>query len=102
MIHDVLIAGDLTGLYCGPASDSGAIWARWNLDPLLLAALAALALILARSRAGGAAVAVLVLAFVSLVIGIALYNAINTHWPVACDGTAALPSCAARILGALT
>lgn len=44
----------------------------------------------------------LVLAFVCLVIGIALYDAINTNWPVACDGTAALPSCAARILGALT
>lgn len=47
-------------------------------------------------------VAGLVLGFVCLVIGIALYDAINTHWPVACDGTAALPSCAARILGALT
>jgi Mg/Co/Ni transporter MgtE len=44
----------------------------------------------------------LVLAFVCLVIGIALYDAINTNWPVACDGTAALPSCAARIIGALT
>ncbi|KTF06778.1 hypothetical protein MGSAQ_001721 [marine sediment metagenome] len=42
------------------------------------------------------------LAFVCLVIGIALYDAINTNWPVACDGTAAVPSCAARILGALT
>jgi putative membrane protein len=81
MIHDVLIAGDLTGLYCGPAPDSGAIWARWNLDPLLLAALAALALILARSRAGGAAVAVLVLAFVSplCALSAALFSARVVH-----------------------
>mgnify|MGYP007084192779 CR=1 FL=1 len=44
MIPDALIAGSLAGLYCGPAPDPGAIWGRWNLDPLLLAALAALAL----------------------------------------------------------
>ena len=42
MIPDALIAGSLAGLYCGPAPDPGAIWGRWNLDPLLLAALAAL------------------------------------------------------------
>lgn len=43
----------------------------------------------------------LVVAFVGLVIGLALHEAVNTYWPVACDGTAALPSCAARIVGAL-
>lgn len=81
MIHDALIVGDLTGLYCGPAPDPGVIWARWNLDPLLLAALAVLALMLARSRAGGAAVAVLVLAFVSplCALSAALFSARVVH-----------------------
>lgn len=65
MIPDALIAGSLAGLYCGPAPAPGEIWGDWNLDPLLLAALAGLALMLGRSRAGLAAVAVLVVAFVS-------------------------------------
>lgn len=43
----------------------------------------------------------LVVAFVGLVIGLALHEAVNTYWPVACDGTAALPSCAVQIIGAL-
>ena len=49
MIADALIASDLSGLYCGPAPDPGAIWGRWNLDPPLLAALA-LALVLGFAR----------------------------------------------------
>lgn len=81
MIPEALIAGDLAGLYCGPAPDPGAIWGRWNLDPLLLAALAALALVLGRSRAGAAAVAVLVLAFVSplCALSAALFSARVVH-----------------------
>lgn len=76
-----LIAGGLAGLYCGPAPDPGAIWTRWNLDPLLLAALAALALTLARSRAGAAAVAVLAVAFVSplCALSAALFSARVVH-----------------------
>lgn len=78
---DALMAGGLAGLYCGPAPDPGAIWGRWNLDPLLLAALAALALVLGRSRAGLAAVAVLVVAFVSplCALSAALFSARVVH-----------------------
>ena len=65
MIPDALITGSLAGLYCGPAPDPVAIWTRWNLDPLLLAVLAGLALAVGRSRVGAAGVAVLVVAFVS-------------------------------------
>lgn len=81
MIPGALIAGDLAGLYCGPAPVPGAIWTRWNLDPPLLAALAALALALARSRAGAAAVAVLALAFVSplCALSAALFSARVVH-----------------------
>lgn len=80
MIPDALATG-LAGLYCGPAPDPGAIWARWNLDPPLMAALAALALWLARSRAGMAAVAVLAVAFVSplCALSAALFSARVVH-----------------------
>lgn len=80
MIADALIASDLSGLYCGPAPDPGAIWGRWNLDPPLLAALA-LALVLGRSRAGAAAVAVLAVAFVSplCALSAALFSARVVH-----------------------
>lgn len=80
MIAEALM-GDLSGLYCGPAADPGAIWGRWNLDPLLLAGLAGLALLLGRSRAGAAAVAVLVLAFVSplCALSAALFSARVVH-----------------------
>lgn len=43
----------------------------------------------------------LVVAFAGLVIGLALHEAVNTYWPVACDGTVVLPSCAVQIIGAL-
>lgn len=81
MIPEALMAGGLAGLYCGPAPEPGAIWARWNLDPLLLAALATLALVLGRSRAGAAAVAVLVVAFVSplCALSAALFSARVVH-----------------------
>ncbi|MCZ0963579.1 cytochrome c oxidase assembly protein [Paracoccus benzoatiresistens] len=80
MIPDVLATG-LAGLYCGPAPDPGAIWARWNLDPLLLAGLVALALVLGRSRPGVAAVAVLAVAFVSplCALSAALFSARVVH-----------------------
>jgi len=81
MIPVALIAGGLAGLSCGPAPDPGVIWTRWNLDPPLLAALAALALALGRSRAGAAAVAVLALAFVSplCALSAALFSARVVH-----------------------
>ncbi len=55
----------MNGIYCGPPPLPEEIWTRWNLDPALLLGLAVLLVILPRSRAGYAALAVLVLAFVS-------------------------------------
>src|SRR5712675_1068443 len=40
--------------YCGPAPVPTDIWTRWNLDPLLMATLAALALVVARGRSSDA------------------------------------------------
>jgi putative membrane protein len=56
--------------YCGPAAIPGDFWTRWNSDPLLIVALAALALAVASgrsrdARAGCAAIAVLLVVFVS-------------------------------------
>lgn len=81
MIADAFADASLAGLYCGPAPDPGAIWARWNLDPPLLAALVALALVLGRSRAGAAATAVLAVAFVSplCALSAALFSARVVH-----------------------
>ena len=36
--------------YCGPAAVPDDLWTRWNVDPLLIPALAALALAVGRSR----------------------------------------------------
>ena len=63
-MRDIVIA------YCGPAAVPAELWSRWNTDPLLVAALIALALCVSRSRtgdrrAGWAAMAVLLLVFVS-------------------------------------
>src|SRR5450631_2753353 len=56
--------------YCGPAPVPTDIWTRWNLDPLLMTALAVLALVVARgrsseTRAGWAAIVLMVVIFVS-------------------------------------
>ena len=56
--------------YCGPAAVPDDLWARWNLDPLLIAALVALALAVARgrsenARAGCGAIALMAVVFVS-------------------------------------
>lgn len=51
--------------YCGPPPPPEAVWTTWNFDPLLLAALFAIGLVLRRERFGLAAVAVLAIAFVS-------------------------------------
>ena len=56
--------------YCGLAAVPEDFWIRWNGDPLLLAALAALALAVGRghsadARAGWAAIALMVVVFVS-------------------------------------
>lgn len=55
--------------YCGPAAIPGDLWARWNFDPLLIAALAVLALAvsLGRSAAPRAALVAIALMFVIFV-----------------------------------
>lgn len=68
-------------LYCGPAPLPADIGWRWNLDPLLLIALAAMALLLRHSRAGLAGVAVMAVAFVSplCALSAALFSARVVH-----------------------
>jgi len=61
---------DSTIAYCGPAAVPGDLWTRWNIDPLLIAALAALALAVGRrrssdTRAGWAAIVLLLVIFAS-------------------------------------
>lgn len=56
--------------YCGPAAVPADFWMRWNADPLLLAALAVVALAVARghaasARAGWGAIALMLVIFVS-------------------------------------
>jgi putative membrane protein len=56
--------------YCGPAAVPDDLWTRWNFDPLLIAALTALALVVGcglsrNARAGCGAVALMVVVFVS-------------------------------------
>jgi putative membrane protein len=56
--------------YCGPAAVPDDLWTRWNVDPLLLAILAALALAVGRGRssdlrAGWGAIALMLVIFVS-------------------------------------
>jgi putative membrane protein len=55
----------LNGTYCGQTDLSANIWTQWNLDPVLLVALAGLGLAVGRRPGGLAAVAVLAVAFVS-------------------------------------
>lgn len=72
--------------YCGPAALPVDLWTRWNLDPLVIAAIAALALALARDRAlsapaGWAAVTLLLVVFVSPLCALssALFSARVVH-----------------------
>lgn len=56
--------------YCGAAAVPDDVWSRWNADPLLIAALAALAFVVARgrssdARAGWGAIALMAVVFVS-------------------------------------
>lgn len=72
-------------IYCGPAPDLASLPWRWNGDPLLLAALALLALVLLRKGGGrgltALGLAVLVLAFVSPLCALAsaLFSARVLH-----------------------
>lgn len=71
----------LEGAYCGPAPAPADLWLRWNLDPVLLAALALLAAWAGRSRPGAAALVVLALALVSPLCALssALFSARVLH-----------------------
>jgi putative membrane protein len=71
----------LDGIYCGPAPLPGALASRWNLDPVVLAGLAAMAATLGRRRPGAAGVAVLALIFVSPLCALssALFSARAVH-----------------------
>ena len=55
--------------YCGPAAVPEDVWLRWNTDPVLIAALAALAYCVARratnKHAGWAAIALMAVVFIS-------------------------------------
>ncbi|MGF6838406.1 putative membrane protein [Paraburkholderia youngii] len=72
--------------YCGPAAVPESLWLRWNTDPPLLVALAALAWVVAsgrsaNARAGWGAVALMALVFVSPLCALssALFSARVTH-----------------------
>lgn len=69
------------GIYCGPPPAPGGLAAAWNLDPVLIGALAVLAMVLGHSRPGAAAVAVLAIAFVSPLCALssALFAARTVH-----------------------
>lgn len=77
---------DFAGSYCGLAPVAGTLTGRWNLDPLVLAALALLVagawrLAPARRRAAGLAVGALAVAFVSplCAASVALFSARAVH-----------------------
>ena len=72
--------------YCGPAAVPADFWLRWNGDPLLLAALAALAFAVGRghaanARAGWGAIALMFVVFVSPLCALAsaLFSARVLH-----------------------
>ena len=72
--------------YCGPAAVPSDVWTRWNLDPLLIAALAALAFAVGRgysrdARASWAVSALLLIVFVSPLCALssALFSARTIH-----------------------
>ncbi len=69
------------GVYCGPAPLPADILLQWNLDPVLLLGLAVMALTVGRRRPGAAAVAVLVITFVSplCALSVALFSARVVH-----------------------
>lgn len=72
--------------YCGPGATPADLWMRWNLDPLLIAALGLLAIAVAMgraadARAGWGAILLMVLVFVSPLCALssALFSARVLH-----------------------
>jgi putative membrane protein len=83
--------------YCGPPAVPGDVWTRWNLDPLLIAGLAALALAVSRcysreARAGWGAIALTTVIFVSPLCALssALFSARVFHHVLLVAGVAPL------------
>ena len=73
-------------VYCGPAAVPDDLWTRWNVDPLLIAILAALALAVGRSRssntrAGWGAIGLMAIIFISpfCALSSALFSARVLH-----------------------
>ncbi len=90
-MRDIVIA------YCGPAAIPEDLWARWNTDPWLLAALVALAVAVGRgraadARAGWGAIALAALVFVSPLCALAsaLFSARVLHHVLLVAGIAPL------------
>ncbi|QFT96002.1 Cytochrome c oxidase caa3 assembly factor [Roseovarius sp. THAF8] len=71
----------MDGIYCGQPPPPAELWASWNLDPAVLAALLGLMVLLRREPAGLAAVAVMFVAFVSPLCALssALFSARVLH-----------------------
>ena len=83
--------------YCGPAAVPGDVWARWNTDPVVIAALATLALVIVRgrsahARAGWGAIALMLFIFVSPLCALssALFSARVLHHMLLVAGVAPL------------
>jgi putative membrane protein len=90
-MRDIVIA------YCGPAAIPEDLWARWNADPFLIAALVAAAVLVARgraadARAGWGAIALAALVFVSPLCALAsaLFSARVFHHVLLVAGVAPL------------
>lgn len=88
----------MNSIYCGPAPLPQEIWVSWNLDPFLIAALIAMTVVVRRSPAGLAAVAILIVAFVSPLCALssALFSARVVHHVLLIAGAAPLLSIALR------
>lgn len=79
--------------YCGPAPDTAGIWAAWNFDPALLAALAFLGWMLRRQRLSAQlGLGLLVFAYVSPLCALSagLFSARTVHHLVIVFGAAPL------------
>ncbi|MFC4526933.1 cytochrome c oxidase assembly protein [Dyella halodurans] len=83
--------------YCGPAAVPSDLWARWNTDPVVITALAMLALYMARgrsanARAGWGAIALMLFIFVSPLCALssALFSARVLHHMLLVAGVAPL------------
>ena len=77
---------DDVGAYCGPAAIPADLWSRWNMDPLLIAVLVALAILVVRgrsasTRAAWAAIVLMAVVFISPLCALAsaLFSARVLH-----------------------